>query len=248
MITLNKHPNIYISGQLIFSKAIQTAGFKDEALWKKAADSYEKVVERLFIQIDRSATGRAVLRAIDRIPSRTLLVEPLFSTAAGRPNAYADPDDKKAARRKGSDTTVLFTPAHWKPSKVTSALTGIRYWSGPGTSPDELLLHEVFHGLRHMAGLRMKRNVPFQKGYDSFEEFFAILVANIYRSELGGTDFRLDHSGFVTLASVGINNQQDFYNYRLNKQHLQKLRRQQPVLFADLKAVKTAFNPTTLVD
>ena len=133
-------------------------------------------------------------------------------------------------------------------SATTKAVTGLSYWSGPGTQPDELLLHEMTHGLRHMVGLRMRRNVPFQRSYDTFEELYAILAANIYRSERGRTDLRADHHGFQTLASLGIHNQEDFIQYRLNRQHLKKLQRQQPEFFADLQAVKAVFNPTTLVD
>ena len=247
MVLLNGHPNLYISGQSIFSEAIQNFGFNDEALWRSAADSYEKSVAQLFVQISGSTTGRAVLREIDRQAPRTMLVEPLFETPNKSPNAYATPNDTQAARRHGSDTIVSFTPAHWRPNKITPTLTGLKYWSGPGTLPDELLLHEVVHGLRHMGGFRMTRNVPFQKDYDTFEEFYAILIANIYRSELGKSDLRRDHHGFQTLVSIGINNSTDFYNYRLNKQHLKKLRNQQPLFFADLTLVKAPFNPTTLI-
>jgi hypothetical protein len=248
MKALSAYPNINISGQIIFSSAIKTFGFADEALWRNSADSYDMAVERVFNDIAKAATGRAVLRAIGRIAQRSMLVEPMMGTDGGMPNAYAMPVDKKAARRQGSDTEVRYTPAHWKPSAMHPSVTGFKFWYGPGTTPDELLLHEVVHGLRHMAGLRMTRNVPFQAGYDSFEEFYAILIANIYRSELGRLELRHDHHGFMALSAVGINNQTDFYNHRLNQQHLNKLRRQQPALFADLQGVKAKFNPTTLVN
>jgi hypothetical protein len=248
MRTLSACPNIHITGQIIFTSAIKTFGFADEALWSSSADSYETAVEGVFADIGKAATGRAVLRAISRTSPRTMLVEPMMGTDGGMPNAFAKPVDKKAASRQGSDTGIRYTPAHWKPSAAHPSVTGMKFWHGPGTTPDELLLHEVFHGLRHMAGLRMTRNVPLQQGYDSFEEFYAILIANIYRSELKRPWLRHDHHGFMSLEAVGIDNQSEFYKHRLNKQHLNKLRRQQPSLFADLQGVKADFNPTTLVD
>lgn len=246
MITPSAYPNIFISGQIIFSQAILAFGFEDEPVWKKAADDYEVEVRRVLDKLRGWGTGRAVLKAISATP-RTMLIEPLLETPGGQTNAYATPGDKKAARRDGSDTTVSFTPAHWVASAATKSITGLSYWSGPGTEPDELLLHEMTHGLRHMAGLRMRRNVPLQKEYDTFEEWFAILVANIYRSERGRSDLRADHGGFSTLASLGINNQEDFVGYRLNRQHLKKFQKQQPAFFADLRSVKAAFNPTKLL-
>lgn len=249
MITLKSHQNIHISGQIIFSEGIKTFGFADQALWQRSADSYEKAIEQLFASIEKTATGRAVLRAIDRTAPRAMMVEPILHKPPGLPDAFAGAVDLKAARRRGSDTCIGFTPAHWTPTTNMShrTLTGAEYYYGPGAQPDEVLLHEVVHGLRHMAGLRMTRNVPFQSGYDKFEEFYAILIANIYRSELRRPDLRTDHRSFKPLESIGIKTQEDFYDYRLNKWHLEKLQRQQPSLFFDLQAVKAKFNPTTLV-
>ena len=247
MITLSAYPNILISGQIIFSQAILAFGFDEEAVWKKAADDYEIEVRRVLDKLRGWGTGRAVLKAINATP-RTMLIEPLLETPGGKTNAYATPNDLKEARGKGSDTTVSFTPAHWRASGTAKSITGLIFWSGPGTLPDELLLHEMTHGLRHMAGLRMRRNVPLQQGYDTFEEWFAILVANIYRSERGRTDLRADHHGFETLASLGINSQEDFVGYRLNRQHLKKFQRQQPAFFAGLQSVEAPFNPTTLIN
>ncbi len=275
MIPLSGHSNIYINGELIVNEMINKPGPKDEALWEKAARNYEKSVERLLLQINQSATGRAVLLEIDRQAPRKMRIEPLLdvelvdprlrsrrrknkeledNTPYYAPNAYARADDLRSARRDGSDTTISFSPAHWIPNDILSELIKdlgwieFRYFSGPGANPDEMLLHEVVHGLRHMSGVRIARNIPFQRRYSTFEEFYAILVTNIYRSELGRTDLRRDHNSFDMLASIGIKNQTDFYNYRMNKFHLRKLRNQQPLLFTNLKLIKAPFNPTTLVD
>ena len=94
MITLSGYSNILISGQVIFSQAILTFGFDEEAAWKKAADDYEREVRRVLDKLRGWGTGRAVLKAISRAAPRTMLIEPLLETPGGTTNAYATPGDK----------------------------------------------------------------------------------------------------------------------------------------------------------
>src|SRR5262249_50212980 len=51
-------------------------------------------------------------------------------------------------------------------------------------TPDTTMLHELVHALREMRG-QMYQVPTLDKGYDNEEEYFAILVANIYMSEQG---------------------------------------------------------------
>jgi hypothetical protein len=62
-----------------------------------------------------------------------------------------------------------------------------------GMGPGEALYHELVHAQRMMAGALLNDNVPEQWNMDDFEEFCAILAANMYRSARGFTRLRLDH-------------------------------------------------------
>jgi hypothetical protein len=61
---------------------------------------------------------------------------------------------------------------------------------------DDTLVHELVHSFRHMRG--QQTLYPTRtKGYANEEEYFAILVQNIYASEKGMTLLRRDHKGWA---------------------------------------------------
>lgn len=249
MRNLKSAPNVSIDGDLAYDLAIKALGASREASARNLANSYETRVETLFVSIGRTVTGNAVLRAVKNQAGRTMKVIPAIQfSPENPPNAYAAAyNDKDAGRRGvGSSTKIVYSPSDW--DRPDFDLPGFHEgYSGPGADADEVLLHEVFHGLRAMAGLQVGRNVPFQKGYDTFEEFYAILVANIYRSETKRYGQRADHHAFKSLDDVQIDNVHVWMDYRMNRSHLRKLRRQMPDLWADLKTVKAEFNPIALL-
>ena len=51
----------------------------------------------------------------------------------------------------GSDVVVSFSPAMWNTNDVTAAF-GAANAAGPGVKKDEILLHEIIHGMRQMSG------------------------------------------------------------------------------------------------
>ena len=102
----------------------------------------------------------------------------------------------------GSDIHIYFTPNMWKtPSKLSfrSAATG----DGADMLADEVLLHEMLHGYRQMTG-RLLCTTEAMGDYDTFEEFFSIVIANIYTSEVDGkrAKLRADHHGYSKLKNV----------------------------------------------
>lgn len=106
------------------------------------------------------------------------------------------PDDERNALNpprfvgtgKGSEVKVHFSPESWGPRRQDC------FQGQNGSLPDEVLLHEMVHGLRKMQG---KHN-PWPtdlKGYENEEEFLAVVVANVYMSEKGSQQLRADHDG-----------------------------------------------------
>ena len=76
-----------------------------------------------------------------------------------------------------------------------------RLTPGSDDTPDATLLHELVHSLREMRG-QLNQVPTWNKGYDNEEEFFAILVANIYMSEQGKRNLRKDHQSNSKLSEA----------------------------------------------
>src|SRR5690606_7157389 len=70
----------------------------------------------------------------------------------------------------GSNTIVSFTPQMWVTSDVKAAF-GEANAAGPGVRKDEILLHEMVHGMRQMSGTGVCEAVPDSPGMHTLEEF-----------------------------------------------------------------------------
>lgn len=231
----------------------------DEERIRMAARYFETSVATALGELGARDTGRAVLRAIDGSPRRLTIV-PYFGGSKDNPNATARPTHPRAARRRGlrprdasgqvtsstlgtgqgSDSVVEFLPPQF-----ARHVPGIAVGAGPGSLRDEVLLHELVHALRHLRGLRTHQPVRFQRTftYDNREEFYAILIANIYRSECGRAGLRHDHSGFDPMFVASA----DFLKLGRNRAYLRRLRREMPALFRALRGVRAEFNPTAFL-
>lgn len=150
----------------------------------------------------------------------------------------------------GSDTIVKFTPAMWVSSDVAAAF-GNTNAAGPGVKKDEILLHEMIHGMRQMSGTSRCAATPDNPGLDTVEEFMAIVISNVYRSELKLPGLRNDHRGFLPL-SADLSDSQKFIDKDKDKatsnyKRLIQLKSEHPQLCENLKKVPATFNPFKLI-
>jgi hypothetical protein len=91
---------------------------------------------------------------------------------------------------------VDYHPATWRQRiKNTGGMA-------PGTGPGEILFHEMVHGYRMQCGFARDDKVAGHRKMDNIEEFYAILAANVYRSDRGFTALRTDHWGFLRLKKT----------------------------------------------
>ena len=74
----------------------------------------------------------------------------------------------------------------------TGSAVDLYFWSahplglrGHTYSEDDVLLHELVHALRMVSGVEYGQPVTGGGGYGNQEEFLAVLVANMYRSNKG---------------------------------------------------------------
>jgi hypothetical protein len=86
------------------------------------------------------------------------------------------------------------TPVCPRDGKTTSGPCRL-VWDVADHDKDYQLLHELVHAVREMRGqLQMVPTV--NKEWDNQEEFFAILIANIYLSETGKRYLGASHHDF----------------------------------------------------
>lgn len=243
-------------------------------LAKIHASSYERSVCRVLRDIHARDTGKAVLKAIQQQESRKMKIRPFFieryetkgNRFALKLNADASKypysafistkiprnlSSKRGLARhreiRSRDTLIRFTPKQWGGRGPVMATGLYRPLNGPGFEADEMLLHEMVHGLRIIAGAGTKRfnrrPVPGQALQENMSEFYAVLIANIYRSECGRDGLRRYYSVLSSETTYTISNE-DFLKIELNRRHLRQLRRQNPMLFNALNDVEAPFNPT----
>jgi hypothetical protein len=137
--------------------------------------------------------------------AKTILIRPFIPSLLNKCNA-------RSREPEGFFTPkfpIEFTPNMW--------IVGSKcYDSGPGGTPDEILLHEMLHAYRRVKGTFFLQNFTKKdKSFDTSEEIFAIILTNIYLSEKGKISLRKDHADFSELpakwsTSEGMMNDPDF--------------------------------------
>ncbi|MGC2657904.1 MAG: M91 family zinc metallopeptidase [Bryobacteraceae bacterium] len=253
MRTYHDVPNIKIDGDEYTSGflGLDWAPSKDAKIQKQR---YETDINAALERLANTWTGWAIITEI-YYTQRQMVICPYHPTPqTGQFNAYAKPVDVKAATMK--DTTALDDHGKLPPKdqRIVGTGTGsntiVRFSSttftgagaptGPGTSPDEILLHEMIHALRQMQGRMVRESVAGNPGMDNYEEFAAITISNIYRSEKGNTTLRADHWGFNPLTGPTVASSVFKSTYL---SYLAHMNIEQPRVCQNLRQAKCAFNP-----
>lgn len=257
MLKYQEVPNILVNQTL---NSTNKSG-KDTTYVTLTVEGYETSVMLLLSQLRWTWTGWALLTAIFYRSGQNMVIQPW--TRIDDFNATASPTDFAGATPKGkpglscanpgapvpgvtgsgvgSPSVVRFTPDMWNTGKQPNP-----FGTGPGLSPKEILLHEMVHGYRQMAATFQCAATPDQPGYDTVEEFMAILISNMFRSEQKQAGLRADHAGFKALPAAQVD-PAGFLAFGQNKTRALQLAAEHPQLVANLKKVPAAFNPMKLV-
>ncbi len=276
MLTFSEVPNISIAGTLVTFTPNPQKGLPPNSV-EMTVEGYETEVMILLSKLRWSWTGWALMNDIFRLRNdRTMLIIPWnelphidptthnwegFNATAGPvtfPKLKNGPVDmgqvKAAAYNQGRNTLVRYNPSMWLPKEVAAVgfiPKAADFKQAPGIEKDEILLHEMVHGLRQMRGttdLHKPKDFPH---YDTVEEFMAIVVANVYRSEMGRPGLRQDHWGFNKLPphledpkkfldAAGVDGES-------NHSRMLQFQKDEPCFFEDLKRSPAAFNPFKLL-
>ncbi len=229
---------------------------------KKVALSkiYVKRIKKLIGEIFGKQTGRAALEEVVRFKKTVFIIPRVIGTTVksttkqGFFNASARAHDKFGAESlgRGSHVTVPFLPQAWGLGGLPVAFT-----------PDTVLLHELIHALRMTVGTLTLpdpvldpvvdwRHVPkmgwksrelspdFKNKWKNIEEFIAVLVVNIYRSEKG-QGLRARYSGANKHGVMTVSEQRKFASDY--GQIIDALIRDHADFARKLRDVRAPFNP-----
>lgn len=249
--------------------SMQQSPLMTAACWASAATLIATKVRWLFGQLERTSSGSLLIAAIVNT-GKNLTIRPFEQPGDGLVcNAYARAADVIASAPKGevfprvkgkggisvhtdvfgdvllgtgegSDAFILFSPDMFWQNGICANLGAPQ---APGSKPSEVLFHEMVHAYRQMRGLSY--TLPTLGGrarYDDLEEFAAVVLTNIYTSEVFGTTalLRADHHDFTKLDPK---NTSDFLADPANRRLLDMLRKSDPAFFATFGKIKAAFNP-----
>lgn len=145
----------------------------------KKAFQYEATVSGMLRSYEQMRVGHAIMQAF-RFLKREVLIYP-YDGGLGHCNAYVY-DDWGMFRTKLSFTAADFVGA-------SACFPG----HAAGTTPHEVLFHELVHAMRESAGKRLSF-----KGHAG-EEAIAVMVSNIFSSEVN-RPLRQAGGGFAQMS------------------------------------------------
>jgi len=205
----------------------------------------------MIVNIIERMTGRSSLNALTYPTNErnaSMKYRPILNSKDGSPPEQSDTDRRKLApilfgTGLGSDVEVFFSPKMWATvsQKCNNVLPGNAIPEQPcgaGALADEVLFHEMVHGLRQMMGIR--HCAAMDGGYETFEEFVAVVVANIYISAKDGNEgLRANHQSFAALQDPS-----HFSDDPENRRNLERIHKEQPDLVKQLATkVNAPSNP-----
>ncbi len=235
--------------------------YQHSNIWiQQDSAAYRNEVIRYLDLVRTTYAGRVLLKFIGAI-RKGILILPYKPTPQDPVNAYAQPQSEPDAYTKGNAVMQGFDIPNFGtiqlPTAVFGTGAGSNVWLkyhpatfrqyvinkgrvSPGSGPGEVLFHELVHAQRMMEGKVIRTTVPEHIHMDDFEEFCAIVAANIYRSERGFELLRSDHWG--NQAIRGPRADQVEY-YKIYKSQFERWYSSQPNFCRALAESPAKFNP-----
>jgi hypothetical protein len=156
----------------------------DNGKIKVAGDAdYELEVSRIVTTILNTQTGQAIATKI-RAHGEVLIDEDYPGTDRREVNSEFEPGKSSAKlaiigfhphNRRLNTSRILYNGREITLGQLRNMQQHYTGWR-----PDEILLHEMVHAARYLGGDFKKTPIPGMPEYENEEEYFAILVTNIY--------------------------------------------------------------------
>jgi hypothetical protein len=263
---------VYLPG-VAAARAMQNMNYGKYGIRIAGGDEYQQQVKATLDWISRSDTGMVLLQGLQRTGKSITITawEGSQCNATAGPTSWTDatadsmpvmagwrvatenslvrnllglPQEPLSGTGLGSDVIVSFSPTMWGhgSSGPCSGYAGM-----PGSSPSQVLFHELAHAYRQARGLMFRRpTVGGSAGYDDMEEFFAVVLSNVLITDptysCGNRTLRADHTGFQPLAPT-LCTSHGFVSNSANRRMLSELVASDPELTAKLKSLGSTFNP-----
>ncbi|HEY2866139.1 MAG TPA: M91 family zinc metallopeptidase [Pyrinomonadaceae bacterium] len=230
-------------------------------IWESSV-AYRREVEKVLQLVNTTQAGKTLFRHINS-KSNYMLIQPYVPTkkepvnafetgrneADGAPAGYVADSVKfkipfvgtvdfptVIGTGRGTIVDVNYHPATWY--EVAKRRGG---HIAPGDGPGEVLFHEMTHGLRELSGrMQYRDQVTGEPQMDSIEEFYAIMAANVYRSDRGFKLLRADHWGSKKIEGALIYQSAYYEHY---KTYIDKWFLEQRAFCLDMARVTAQFNP-----
>jgi hypothetical protein len=215
-----------------------------------SSEAYELEVVRIVTgMILSSVTGKAIATKI-KAHGEVLITDDYPGMDSREINSDFQPS--RSSKKLG---VIDFHPHNNKLNTVQVVFNGTPITAGqlrvihkhaPGQKPDEILCHEMVHASRYLGGDFNMAPIPSMPDYENEEDFFAILVTNIYSSEKkrGFESFRKSHHlryqpemDPIEVGPFVFVSKDD--NLRL----IAKFCKQHPVIAPMIASAPAAFNP-----
>ena len=219
-------------------------------------DRWKPAVLDQLRKIAGSNTGLILLKAIRNTGIFCAIVPPspeVSQACNSQNNGLAHPGVDVASPSKGRHyrAVIEFDPSQYQSGSLCYRN---KHRGDPnlnrGSLPNEILFHELFHAVRTLKGTRQGTKLSGGLAlYGNLEEFLAVMVTNIYISELSkhGSGLRSDHTSHRPL-SQDLNSSLAFFKSSPQVLPiLQKFVVDCRQFCEELCNVKTAFNPIAAV-
>ena len=208
------------------------------------APEYERQVGAMLGAVRATATGRTLLSFFALRRHNVWIIPPGGNQSRVEADAGAvDPvaafrrnfdlrsalDGRVDPRRRlgagtGSDSLLRFHPIHWN------------YPPGRFDTPEEVLVHELFHAMRQTFGAL--RNTPLDGDFDTVEELYSIFVQNMYANERN-LPLRATHHR----ASSNVSPDHSIAHNPRFRAPMRDLAAMMPTIVNELANVRTPYNP-----
>ena len=189
--------------------------------------SFEQNAFAAPVELDKATPQGKRILACSSNPTGTVRSASVLTDPQGQPYL---------GRGGGSDTEIRFNALMWVPPPGGGAVA-------PGAEADEILLHEMGHGLRQMRGQMQCSGTSDNPAYDTREEFVAILISNLYRSERRRPGLRSDHGANSPPLSAALSDSATFLSTGNHKDYIHQMFDEDLVFAKNLSNVSCPFNP-----
>jgi hypothetical protein len=152
-----------------------------------------------------------------------------------------------ADTEKGGDGVLIrFSPGYFPPGGKCYVDPGSHVVK-PAGSAAEVLFHELVHAFRLVTGKFVNSKIPKLPAYDIEEDFYAIVITNIFLSETDRNQpLRESHRGLEPLPVYRATDQ-GFLTLDANLEYVTKFIHDHPDVSKQLRDVPSVFNPVRKV-